>query len=92
MFFPNLPPGSDTVEADGGGGAFGPSSGSFTETVITDPRVVTTTADNTTAPPPGGTGMLSLREAINLANQASGKQTISFNPTVFAKLRNADPA
>jgi hypothetical protein len=81
-----LPAGADNLTAAYSGAAsIGPSTGVFTETVIKNPLLVTTTADDTTPPPaPGGVGTLSLREAINLANQASGAQTITFDPTVFA--------
>ena len=73
-----LSPGTDTVEADySGGPGFGPSSDTTTESVV---YVVNTTQDPTTFVP----GTLSLREAINDANESGIAQTIIFDPTVFA--------
>jgi hypothetical protein len=46
----------------------------------TEPLVVNTTADEIVSPP----GVLSLREALNLANVLDGGATITFDPTVFA--------
>ncbi len=45
-----------------------------------DPLVVNTTSDGPGSPP----GILSLRQAVNLANVMDGAATITFDPTVFA--------
>ena len=44
------------------------------------PLVVNTTIDGATAPP----GELTLRQAVNLANQLNVAETITFDPSVFA--------